>query len=291
LKEHPGDNMATINAAANAFRRFAHESLILTENVSVPVDIRRQAIAALKRGALQSIRIKSHKYKEVFFSGHTDSGTRFVFKKQKNPTLSTRTKALKGGVILRKEYNMYRELQRLGVPAPGAILLGECYSWGLLKESFLVTEWLAGQTVVELYDMLLKNGDTKAERAFFAALARYVAMLWQAGVVHSDLNPGNILVGSTSSGRYTFYLLDVYQCQIVRRPDPSNQLTAYVQEVSTLLLGLWLRAQTRYRSLFYCGLFSMRLLGINKADRHRLAVQLRESTQQRYAERVLKKRD
>ena len=273
-----------------ACRHFWADHIVWTENSSVPVEMRQHVMTAITTDEATLVCIKDTKYKEVFI-GTAHTGTRYVVKKRKNSTFSSRIKSLKEDSILRVEYDTYLRLDRLGIAVPRVILIGERYSWGLRKESYLVTEWLAGQTAGEMYVNLFMHAAPIHVRYFLEALARYTTTLCQIGISHSDLNPDNILVKPQEAGQYEFYLLDVGHCRVVNERDPLKLHTEHLRNIAVLILGLWLCLPDKNRPLVYFVVQTLRLLDVNKASRRHHALLLLSFVKRCYEKRVLAKRD
>ena len=86
-------------------------------------------------------------------------------------------------------------------PEPIAyILCGE----GLLKESYLVT--LQSRFSHTFYDF--RDGETAGKEDLIRAFAHYAAALHNAGVLHKDFSPGNILYGQ-ENGHWAFEIVDI----------------------------------------------------------------------------------
>lgn len=102
-----------------------------------------------------------------------------------------------------RAYENALELLKRGVATPepvGYVLCGK----GLLEESYLVT--LRSKFEHTFYDF--RDGIIAGKEDLIAAFARYVAQVHDAGVLHKDLSPGNILYGK-EKGEWRFELVDV----------------------------------------------------------------------------------
>jgi len=282
--------MCIFISLVHAVRRLGKDHLVLTENCLFSAEVRRQVTSVIK-DAQQLDRIKLEKYKEVYVSRQSIGGHRYVLKKQKNPTVSARLKSLTIRSSLRQEYEVYLRLAALKIPAPRAIILGERYSRGLLSESYLVTEWIEGQEVEKAYSELSKNGKASSLHCFLKALAGYTMILWKAGVLHDDLNPGNILVAMPEPSRYQFYLVDVFPCHLIDKDNPLRPVDPYLRSMAVLVAGLWLSQPEMTRPLVYYSAYTLRLLGLNRSARRYAAASLLKYVQHYYKHRVLAKRD
>jgi tRNA A-37 threonylcarbamoyl transferase component Bud32 len=99
----------------------------------------------------------------------------------------------------------------------------EPLAWGarageFAGESFLITREIVG--AVTLYEYLLGRfgspaaGSAEQRRALAAALGEFVARIHEAGVIHPDLHPGNILVVPTADGLPNFHLIDLHDIRL-----------------------------------------------------------------------------
>lgn len=102
-----------------------------------------------------------------------------------------------------RAYENALELSKRGfaTPVPIAyILCGE----GLLAESYLVTK--ASELQHTFYDF--RDGVIAGKEELIEAFARYAASLHNAGVLHKDFSPGNILYDKVN-GQWQFELVDI----------------------------------------------------------------------------------
>lgn len=102
--------------------------------------------------------------------------------------------------------NAFELLKRgFATPEPVAyILCGE----GSLEESFLVT--LESKLKHTFYEF--RDGKIAGKEDLIDAFAKYAALLHNAGVLHLDLSPGNILYGKVG-GKWRFELVDINRMQ------------------------------------------------------------------------------
>jgi len=109
----------------------------------------------------------------------------------------------------------------------------EPLAWGKFdqrwpKGSFLITRAVAG--VVPLDECLVRDPPTTpaAYRQMAAALADYVSRLHDAGVVHPDFHPGNILIRPDRDGP-TFFLIDLHDLTLGQPVSPHERRANLIQ--------------------------------------------------------------
>ncbi len=112
----------------------------------------------------------------------------------------------------RRAFGNAMELQRRGFATPAAIAFMEERRCGLVRQVYYVCEHTDAQPI---RPRLIEQ--EPFDQTLATAYARFVAQLHEAGVLHRDLNPTNVLFkenGATthnSEGRpaYTFELIDI----------------------------------------------------------------------------------
>lgn len=105
----------------------------------------------------------------------------------------------------RKAYRNAETLLARGFDTPEPVALIEQYENRLLSYSFFVSLQLTGvREIREHYFSKAEGGD----RELLEAFARYTAALHEAGVLHKDYSPGNILIsGDGADARFS--LVDI----------------------------------------------------------------------------------
>ena len=135
-----------------------------------------------------------------------------------------------------RAYEYALRLEELGIRTPQAVAYIESYSGGLLADSYLVT-------LYEPYSRLMRefhtdDSLTEEGKKILRAFAAYSVHLHDAGVLHKDYSPGNI-VFRVSGGDIDFSLLDINRMRFgsiarkkrlrnFRRLTPSKAVTAYI---------------------------------------------------------------
>lgn len=113
-----------------------------------------------------------------------------------------------------RSYIYSMEIQQHGFDTPEPVAMIEQYQNGLLSHSYYICCYDGGETVRSLMDGKVKGNENK-----LSAFARYTAALHQAGILHLDYSPGNILIHQNSANEYTFSLVDVNRMQLLPEID------------------------------------------------------------------------
>lgn len=112
-----------------------------------------------------------------------------------------------------RAYRHAARLRRLGIDTPEEIAFVEIRRRGLLRESYFVSaysDYLPLQPITELYSQ------TQEARAILDALSEFLFRLHWAGVLHKDLNIGNILYKEDVRGGYVFQVIDTNRMEFRR---------------------------------------------------------------------------
>ena len=143
----------------------------------------------------------------------------------------------------RRAYENAMELQRRGFATPAPIAFMEERCCGLVRQVYYVCEHTDAQPI---RPRLIEQDPF--DQSLATAYARFVAQLHEAGVLHRDLNPTNVLFkeggGTTSSGRsrppYTFELIDINRMRFYDGAVPRAEC------MENLTLFYWLTPAYRY---------------------------------------------
>jgi len=93
-----------------------------------------------------------------------------------------------------------------GFATPVPIAYLETYKYGLLHRSFYVSIYDKEKETVRCLMANNDNEDTVEKLKYFT---RYIAEMHNAGILHIDLSPGNILMSKGDDGIYLFSILDI----------------------------------------------------------------------------------
>lgn len=104
-----------------------------------------------------------------------------------------------------RAYTYASKLRSMGVSTPNEIAVLEICSEGVLQESYFVSAYSDYQSLLHLRDF------TWGQREVFPlldALAVWLCEVHDKGILHRDLNIGNILYKEHSDGKFSFQLID-----------------------------------------------------------------------------------
>lgn len=113
-----------------------------------------------------------------------------------------------------RSYIYSMEIQKHGFDTPEPVAMIEQYQRGLLSHSYYVCCYDGGETV-----RCLMAGKVAGNEDKLLAFARYTVALHQAGILHLDYSPGNILIHQNDSNEYCFSLVDVNRMQLLAEID------------------------------------------------------------------------
>lgn len=97
-------------------------------------------------------------------------------------------------------------LNEKGILTPPHVGWLDCYSWGLLTQSYFISVYSPYKTLREMLDENVNNESYKT--ILYQHLLTFIIKLHSAGVLHNDFSLGNILVIPTAGG-YEFSLVDL----------------------------------------------------------------------------------
>ncbi len=93
-------------------------------------------------------------------------------------------------------------LLKQGITTPENIAYVDCYMYGLLCKSYLITEFTDYQPVKELFNLPISDSEEGLK-----AFARFTFQLHQKGIFHHDYSVSNVLFSENNS-QYDFSLID-----------------------------------------------------------------------------------
>ena len=135
----------------------------------------------------------------------TEGGIRVAVKRFKKPNMFNRVAYtfFRGGKAERA-YDHAAKLLEMGVNTPRPIGYVNVNAGGLLKSSYLVTEFTDYAPIAELV-----NGGAEGRRELMEAFVSFTVSLHMKGVRHDDYNLFNVLYKELPDGKYDFMLIDI----------------------------------------------------------------------------------
>lgn len=109
-----------------------------------------------------------------------------------------------------RSYIYSMKIQQHGFDTPEPVAMIEQFEHGLLSRSYYICCYDGGDTVRGLM-----GGKVEGNEDRLLAFARYTAALHEAGILHLDYSPGNILIHQNESNQYRFSLVDVNRMQLL----------------------------------------------------------------------------
>lgn len=103
-----------------------------------------------------------------------------------------------------KAYHNAITVIKKGFLTPASIAFIEEYQGGLLTTSYFVSKQISDTREIREY----YSSEISGNEQLFSAFALYTAQLHNAGILHLDYSPGNILI-SENNGEYQFTLVDI----------------------------------------------------------------------------------
>lgn len=162
-----------------------------------------------------------------------------------------------------RSYFYSMEIMRSGFGTPEPVAMIEQSVCGLLSHSYYVCRYDDGGTVRSLMSGTVADNEDKLK-----AFARFTFDLHNAGILHLDYSPGNILIHSTEN-KYHFSLVDVNRMQILSKIDcdivcrnmcrlcTSREVLTYIMAEYATLRG-WDVRSTIKLALYYTNQFFKR---------------------------------
>jgi len=193
---------------------------------------------SLNEWLLQIPRLFSDNQGELLFSGRNQirlfevHGEKFVVKRfKRNDIFKTLIYTFFRKSKARRSYENAVELRKRGFHTPSEIAYIECTTCGLVTQVYYVCAYTDGQPI---RPRLIEQ--EPFDESLAVAYARYVASLHEAGVLHRDLNPTNVLVDAENH----FELIDINRMSFFDGPVPKNDC------MENLTLFYWLTPAYRF---------------------------------------------
>ena len=110
-----------------------------------------------------------------------------------------------------KAYHNALKVLEKGFSTPCPIAFIEEKESNLLTLSYFVSSHLHGYN--EIRDFYYSKLESEEEQSFFKAFASFTAQLHDAGIMHLDYSPGNILYSKQDDQTYLFSIVDINRMQ------------------------------------------------------------------------------
>jgi tRNA A-37 threonylcarbamoyl transferase component Bud32 len=184
----------------------------------------------------------------------------------------------------RNESKRARALARVGVPTFEPIALGEQRRKGVLFENYLITRAIENSIPLDRFvETEVAHAPpaeaTRVRRALARALGRMTAKLHDAGFLHRDFHPGNVLVQTGADGEPVLSLVDLDALRLRKKLTRSD----VIENLSLLNHYFWIRGERTDRHRFMLAYLDARKSAI--ADHKDLARSVERSTRA-WAERL-----
>ena len=135
----------------------------------------------------------------------------------------------------RRSYENAVSLRQRGFQTPREVAYMECSLAGLTTQVYYVCAYTGSEPI---RPRLIEQ--EPFDETLATAYARYVASLHEAGVLHRDLNPTNVLFITSPTTQYTFELIDINRMQFFDGPVPKAEC------MENLTLFYWLTPAYRF---------------------------------------------
>jgi tRNA A-37 threonylcarbamoyl transferase component Bud32 len=132
--------------------------------------------------------------------------TPVVVKRFKTPSLVNRIRyALTGESKASRSYRNALEIRRRGIATPTPVAYLEEKTCGLPTRCYYLSLYEAGAETIRPY----MSGAVEGNEDLLAAFTRFTVAMHEAGVVHLDYSPGNILRRTNAQAAGAFTLVDI----------------------------------------------------------------------------------
>jgi len=100
-----------------------------------------------------------------------------------------------------------------------------------LSRACTLDDWVS-----DAFDPGTRSVDVATRRSMYGALARFVGQIHDVGVYPHDLKAGNIMIERDPDGAWRFFLIDLDNCRIGRRPLPKRRRVRNLMQLNKSFL-------------------------------------------------------
>lgn len=104
-----------------------------------------------------------------------------------------------------RAYRYASKLRELGISTPEEVAVLETCRYGVLKESYFISVYSDYQSLSFLHEFTFERQELYP---LLDALAIWISEIHEKGILHHDLNVGNILYKELPDGEFAFQLID-----------------------------------------------------------------------------------
>lgn len=113
-----------------------------------------------------------------------------------------------------RAYSHAMRLRNLGIDTPAEVAFLEARRYGVLQSCFFVSLYSGYKPLNPITELDTQNPEAAA---VLESLAAFLLRMHEAGILHKDLNIGNILYREDGCGGYRFQVIDTNRMQFRRR--------------------------------------------------------------------------
>lgn len=197
---------------------------------------------SLSEWLVQVPRLFADNQGEVLYKGRNEirlfevEGVKLVVKRyKKHDIIKTLAYSFFRKNKARRSYENAVSLRQRSFQTPREVAYMECKTAGLITQVYYVCAYTGSEPI---RPRLIEQ--EPFDETLATAYARYVASLHEAGVLHRDLNPTNVLFITSPTTQYTFELIDINRMQFFDGPVPKAEC------MENLTLFYWLTPAYRF---------------------------------------------
>lgn len=136
-----------------------------------------------------------------------------------------------------RAYKNASRLRAMGISTPEEIAVIEIFSHGILTESYFVSAYTSNSSLSYLWEFTYEK---KEWFPLLDSLVAWIAEIHDKGILHQDLNVGNILYQEQHDGSINFQLIDINRMQFRTNLSVEERLKELSRLSTNLDLHLYL---------------------------------------------------